>query len=388
MVAAGLTWLSEGRVQRSSFCVTFVEGADEQAVFESFDTRTGERTPRTGAQVRAAEAAFDEGYGPFVRVTQCGRWVVAWEESSSEGTRPEVLRRLSALGRAVSVRHALDAFAALAYAEGGVLFTSVTTLPPYRREGSDPDRFLPLLREAGLVADDAARDAFDTANPTQTGDLRAILQRAFGLSLDPGRLEAPWSSARILPRLAEAEPTQSRASEQRISVGDPVIDLLLAYASPDEIGQCLAHQTQRLLAETGLADRAVLVRAVERALASDRTCVDDDGPVGMELRRVVHDQYVADRYQLLGSATGWIAPQEQRLRATRAQAVMPLRAVIETGGIKALAAVLAQRRAWAAAGWRDEAIGDFGSVAVPLREAEQRWRQQAAQPRWQAWSGG
>jgi hypothetical protein len=111
----------------------------------------------------------------------------------------------------------------------------------------------------------------------------------------------------------------------------------------------------------------------------------------MELRRLVHDRYVADRYLLVGAATGWVPPEEQRPRAARAEAVAPVRAVIESGGVEALAQVLAHRRTWAAPGWRDELIDDFASVAVPreeLRDAEQRWRQQATQPRWQVWSGG
>jgi len=394
MTAVGLTWLSEGPAQRSSFCVTFVEGADEQAVFEAFGAQAGERQARTAAQVRAAEDSFDDGYGPFVRVTRCGRWSVAWEETSSEGTRPEVLRRLSSGGRVVSVRHALDAFAQLAYAESGVVVSSVTTLPPYHREGSGPDRFLPVLQEAGLVADGAARDAFNMAGPEQGGDLRAVLgaaQHSFGLSLDPAQLEAAWPCARILPRLAEPVPAIGGEGQRRIAVGDPVIDLLLSYASAEEVGRCLARQVRLLLADTGLASRAVLVRAVESALAGRLAVVDDDGPVGMELRRLVHDRYVADRYVLVGAATGWVPPEEQRRRAARAEAVAPVRAVIESGSVEALAQVLAHRRTWAAPGWRDELIDDFASVAVPreeLRDAEQRWRQQATQPRWQAWSGG
>ena len=389
MVNEGLGWLGRSDVQRSSFCLSFVREGSQNSVLTAFGAVPESAVPRTLGEGKTAESTFDDGYGPFVRVGLCEGWVFAWESESSEGMRPEVLRRLSRGTEVVVVRHILDGAPQFAYAADGTVITSLWAVPPVpTRSGSDPDRFRPLMREVGL-------DYAEMPNETEGGDpqfsdLEAVLtlaQRAFGLSLSPQEVEAAWPCARILPRLEDLDLSDDVADGQ-FWTGDPVIDLLMPYAATEAVAAVLAQQLRLLLSELGLAEVRVVTEAVDAALADRRSTVLDDDALGIALRGFVGDHYVSEQYQLKGSATGWLAPEEQRRRAARADAARAIRAVVEVGGKAGLAQVLAHRGRWAGSTWRAQVIEGFRDVEVPqeeLDEAERHRQEQIDRPRWQTW---
>jgi hypothetical protein len=389
MVNEGLEWLGQGDVPRMSFCVSFVRHGSPDCVFAAFGALPESAVPRTLDGAISAESTFDDGYGPFVRVGRCEGWLFAWENASSEGMRPEVLRRLSQGTEVVAVRHVLDGCPQFAYAADGTVITSLAAMPPVpMRSGSEPDRFLPLMREVGL--DYAAPpEEMDEENP-QFSDLEAVLalaQRAFELSLSPQEVEAAWPCARILPRLKDLDLPGDVAHGQ-IGIGDPVIDLLLRYATPEILSAVLAQQAQFVLSELALAENRVIAEAVEAALAGRLRMVLDEDALGLVLRGLARDHYVSEQYQLKGSATGWVPPEEQRLRAARADAVDAIRALATTGGEIGLAQVLAHRSRWAASDWRAQVIEGLRGVEAPreeLDEAERQRQELITQPRWQAW---
>jgi Family of unknown function (DUF6461) len=380
MAVAGLVWLGQGPVPRTSFCVTFVRGASQDEVLAGFGADPGEAEVRTLAEVITAESSWQVEYGPFVRVGRSGEWLFAWEEASHEGTRPEVLRRVSHGGEAVVVRHALDAFAEFGYAAGGVVVSHLVTIVPYRRSGSDPDRFLPLLRQAGLDFETAAQHDAGDEQPV-LGDLEAVLtvvERAFGLSLSPQEVEGAWPSARILPRLEELPAPDPG---WQFSIGDPVIDLLVQRASAQTVTSLVADQSRLLLEENGLAGDAELVQAVRLAVSGERREVTDEEPLGILFRHLGRERYEAEQDALIGSGSRLFSAQGQHARLVRAAAVRPLRAVLAWGGRRALGEILVHRRQWARREWREQVLAGLRAVEVPeeqLRDAEQRRRDQAA----------
>jgi len=353
----------------------------QSEVLAGFGADPEEAAARTLEQAITAESSWQEGYGPFVRVGRSGGWLFAWEEASFEGARPEVLRRVSRGGEAMVVRHALDAFAEFGYAADGVVVSHVVTIPPYRRTGSDPDRFLALLRQVGL---DFGAIQHRDEDPV-LGDLEAVLmvaERAVDLSLSPQQVEGPWPSARILP-LLEDLPAPDRDTAWQFSIGDPVIDLLVRHASGQTVTSLVAGQSRVLLEETGLAGDAELAGAVQAAAEGRHHAVTDEEPLGLLLRRLGRERYEAERDSLTGPAREWIPPEQRHSRAVRAAAVRPLRAVLAEGGLWALAEILVHRRQWAGLGWREQVLASLRPVKVPeeqLREAEQRWLDQAATP--------
>lgn len=371
MAVAGLAWLGQGPVPRTSFCLTFVRERSESDVLAGFGADPDEAEVRTLAEVMTAESSWQEGYGPFVRVGRSGEWLFAWEEASYEGTRPEVLRRVSRGGEAVVVRHALDAFAEFGYAAGGVVVSHLVTVVPYRRSGSDPDRFLALLRQVGLNFETGVRR--DAGEEQLLGDLEAVLtvaERAFGLSLSPQEVEGAWPSARILPWLEELPALEP---DWQFGVGDPVIDLLVQRASAQTVTSLVADESRLLLEETGLAEYAELAELVRAAARGERREVTDEEPLGILFRRLGRERYEAEQDALIGSGSRRFSAQEQHARLARAAAVRPLRAVLAWGGSRALGEILVHRRQWAGRKWREQVLAGLRAVEVPedqLREAE------------------
>jgi hypothetical protein len=249
------------------------------------------------------------------------------------------------------------------------------TIVPFTRQGTDPDRFLSAIRQVGL---DFATFDGDAPQPRLT-DLQAVLavaEQAFGVSLEPADLERPWPCVRILPMLEDV-PRPAERSTMKFSINDPVVDLLVGHAEEERIAVALATQVRGLLAEAGLDGYGELVEWVEAALVGQRRVVVNEDSLGLLLRRLGQEQYVAERYAQLGSISGWLSKDEQFRRARRWDAAQVLRRVTASAPLRALGAALVHRRRWKADGWREQILADLSSVRVPadqLREAERRWR--------------
>jgi hypothetical protein len=356
----------------------------QDEVLAGFGADPGEAVGRTLAEAEAGESSPDEGYGPFVRVGRSGEWLFAWEETSAEGIRPEVLQRVSSSGQAAAVRHALDAFAQFAYAVGGALVSQVVTIPPYTRQGSDPDRFLSLLRRVGLDAETVAEQGADDEELPLSW-LEAVLmvaEQALGLSLTRQEVGGRWPSARILPLLDEVS-VPGQGSDWQFSINDPVVDLLVRYAPAQAVATLVAVQAQMLLEDTGLAEHAGLQDAVRAAARGQQREVANEEPLGLILRGLMREWYVAQRDAEIGPAPGQVPPQERYASAARADAVRAVRAVLADGGAWALAEVLVHRRQWAGPQWREQVLAGLRAVDVPrekLHAAEQQWLRQGHDP--------
>jgi hypothetical protein len=165
-----------GRYFQANFCFTLAEGLPASEVL----TRFGAVPTPTEEELFADE--------PRIGVTRAGRWAFALEPESSRGADPEVLCAVSRGTRAVSVRRALDSHLQLAFAEDGVLVTSLVTIPPITPRGADPDRLLPVLRELGLAG-------LPRTAPVSS-DVWAVIEavhRAFDVSLSAELWEGPFT---------------------------------------------------------------------------------------------------------------------------------------------------------------------------------------------------
>jgi Family of unknown function (DUF6461) len=172
-----------GRLTQASFCFTLAEGLTTSDVLTRF-----------GAVPAIEDGLFSEE--PLVSVTRAGRWAVALELESSLGADRAVLCALSGGTRAVSVHRVLDSHVHLSLAEDGVLVTSLTTVPPRTRQGADPDRLLPVLREVGLAEQ---RGEGDLVEGGEIGRVLDAVHRAFGVSFSARLWQGPFTIGE-LPR--------------------------------------------------------------------------------------------------------------------------------------------------------------------------------------------
>jgi hypothetical protein len=234
----GLTWLADRpNVGSWPFCLTFVRGATEREVLEGFGAEG------LGADANAPDAPDDAGAAipsgevhdrPRVMVGRSGEWIFALEETmTAQGTRPEVLRRLSARTEAVAIYNDIgkgnDEFA---HAYNGEIITAVTTAIPPHWWGSEPDRLRSLAEEIAL--DDDGESGLLGLEV-----LLALAEGVFGISLSEEDLSRPHAAVPVLPVLDDLPAPWPDGARPRVS--DPVISLLLAHVPGESLTRtCLS----------------------------------------------------------------------------------------------------------------------------------------------------
>lgn len=263
--AADYAWF-EDHWLREAFCFTLVRGLDEPELLARFGGERGR--PRTMTLGEAAELSmsFHAGYPQFVLATRRGGWRVAVEANGWEGSRPEVLRAVSAGTRAVSVYQNVNALGYVSLAENGGLLVQFEPLFPERRSGARPDLLVAQMRAVGLDP--------DQASPLIGGaDLAALAlaERVTGVRLDPEVLEGPMTGVEILPLLE-----------------DPPVSFDLAGQDPE----LAAGQAVRL---ARLDQDPVVAEALAAAEAGRARPVDDRSPLGWRIRTWDVESSVAAR---------------------------------------------------------------------------------------------
>src|ERR1700691_3663128 len=160
---------------RDGACVTLVGPPDAEGVVRGFGGDPSEARPMSLAAV--GMPTVDE---PAIAVRDVGEWLLVVEVNGWQGSRPEVLRRVSAGGRVVSVYWNVNATTRFSYAVSGQLLTAFEAMTPDRRWGADPDAL------------EAARSGL----PWATGDwvplLLALAARVAGVRMRPEWLEGDF----------------------------------------------------------------------------------------------------------------------------------------------------------------------------------------------------
>jgi Family of unknown function (DUF6461) len=214
--AADYAWF-EDHWLREAFCFTLVRGLDEPELLARFGGERGRPQTMTLAEAAELSMSFHAGYPQFVLATRRGGWTVAVEDNGWEGSRPEVLRAVSAGTRAVSVYMNVNALGHVSLAEDGGLLVQFEPLFPERRSGARPDLLVDQMRAVGLDP--------DGASPLIGGaDLAALAlaERVTGVRLDPELLEGPMTGVEIFPLLEDPPVSFDLAGQ------DPVVAEALA----------------------------------------------------------------------------------------------------------------------------------------------------------------
>jgi hypothetical protein len=167
---------------RDGACVTLVAPADAGGVVRGFGGDLG--GARRASLAEIGMPSVDE---PGVAVRDLGSWLLVVEVNGWQGSRPEVLRRISAGGRAVSAYWNVNLTTRFSYAVDGRVLTAFEVMSPDRRHGADPD----CLEEAraGL--------------PWETGEwvplMLALASRVTGLRVEPGWFNGDFAVMPVTP---------------------------------------------------------------------------------------------------------------------------------------------------------------------------------------------
>jgi cell wall assembly regulator SMI1 len=372
----GPDWiLDQGRC-----CLTFARGLTEAELIARFGGvpgDAGDTQVRTAEQAAAYEAS---AFRPMIRVGRAGQGseacAFAIEQEHEEGSRDEVLRRLSAGTTVVSVAYD-RAMTELRYAEDGVVVGKFSSRWPQPVIGGGPGLLEARLEQAGLLPLDPRRYLEDDA----------VAAAALAVSLGPGVfdprvLRGPLPSAALLPLLDDPPDEPLRWPVQT----DPDLVTAVEYATEDQLRPAVAALAGRRAAEAGLDAYPEIVAAVRDAAQGQAGQVPDDSPLGLVLRTLRAES---------NAAYADVQEQSPLLTDSERQAWRERAGVAE--GIEALLARPAVVAAYQLAGspedfdGRQEFLDDLAGVTIPAdavpqleRAEEQRYEAMSQGP---AWSG-
>lgn len=177
---AGLRWLPE--VFDLGFCVTFARGVGPREMLARMGGVPARAVPMTRAEAETEMFTGQDG-GPVVRVGWHEGWGYAVESLGVHGSRPEVLRAVSAGTAAVSLLRTAESLLMFKFAENGSMVCSFDVDLPHLRSGKDPDRLLPQMEQLGLAPE------VDRGVDTDQAML-ALAEAAFGIALPRVQVEA------------------------------------------------------------------------------------------------------------------------------------------------------------------------------------------------------
>lgn len=174
-------WI-QSTMLRDGACVTLVARADAGGVVRGFggDLAGARRTS-------LADIGLPPVDEPKAAVRNLGSWLLVVEVNGWQGSRPEVLRRISAGGRAVSAYWNVNLTTRFSYAADGRVLTAFEVMSPDRRHGADPD----CLEEAraGL--------------PWEAGEwvplMLALASRVTGLRIEPEWFNGDFAVMPVIP---------------------------------------------------------------------------------------------------------------------------------------------------------------------------------------------
>jgi Family of unknown function (DUF6461) len=280
--AADYGWFKDHWL-RQAFCITLVRGLDEVEVLRRFG---GERSqPRTFTTGEAGQlsGSFHAGYPQLILVAKAGGWSVAVEDNGWEGTRPEVLRALSAGTQALSVHHN-GSEGYFNDAVAGEVLVGFELLFPQRRWGSQPDLLVPHMRAVGLDPDRPQPPSSDLVTAAL-----ALAERVTGVHLDPRMLEGPLPAGEVAPLLDDPPVSFFLGGE------DTELAAAIDQAAPGVLRQAAATAAGQAVRLAQLDHDPVVVEALAAARAGHARQVDDHSPLGWRIRTWAVEARICDR---------------------------------------------------------------------------------------------
>ncbi|MBJ3813109.1 DUF6461 domain-containing protein [Streptomyces flavofungini] len=228
-----------GLEQAATF--TAVRGGDEDAVIRLFGGDPGRARPMNLEELRDH---YDRDY---ILVSRSGPAVVVVENNAYQGSREEVLRPLSRLGRTASAYWNVNAVSRLSLAEDGLVLSGLDMVVPEDPYGARPEAWEPLLEGLTLGVGGS------------WGSGLAAVERATGARFDDAWISGPH-------RVVEITPVPEYLLGQGL-VDSPLLQRepfvgYLADLGPALLGRMRRHALELALAHAGLRDHPLAVAAL------------------------------------------------------------------------------------------------------------------------------
>jgi Family of unknown function (DUF6461) len=287
----GYDWLDQLGLGEA-FCLTFVRGLTESEVLRRFGA-----DPATIQQIAGLAEAEGEPLEASVAAGQVDGWAFVLEDNGFQGTRPEVLRAVSAGTEALSVFTNVNGNTKFNHAVDGEVRTAFDPCSPARRWGSEPDALVELMRTVGLSDEERLDDGLGAA-------LR-LADRITGVHLTAERLDEPVLLGRLVPLLSDPPQAPSWMLREDRELIEAIDNTDMAVLRRVVVGEA-----RRQANDAGIGDQPAVAQALAAVERGDTCVVSDDSELGLALRD----------WQVQSDAAGTsLALPTQRHRMTDAQ---------------------------------------------------------------------
>jgi Family of unknown function (DUF6461) len=247
---AAFSWVQDTVISEAA-CVTLVRSGDPAKVARALGGRL--RQSRRASLAQAAEELGAEG-DAVVAVRGVGSWVLAVEDNGWQGSRPEVLRRVSRGTRAVSTFWNVNGVTRFSYAASGQVVTAFEAMSPEQREGSDPD-FLEEAR-SGLP--------WDTADWVAL--MLALAARLTGHPVEPAWLDGEFLVMPVEPAAEEVRPDINPRYDP-LTYEDGPLAWALERSADDLLSAAARTAAQYVIRASGLDSRPAVAAALREGTA-------------------------------------------------------------------------------------------------------------------------
>ncbi len=297
-------WIAASAIQEAA-CLTFVRNIDVERVAESFGAvRERGRTLDFDEFCEEAFAHYEQ-YS-MIGVRRIGDWLLVVEDNAAQGSRQEVLRRVSADTDVVSASWTVNTNARFSYAVDGAVRTSFDARSPETRDGTRPDSLeefraglpwwpdveshaaepgpLMLALSARITGHPLAPEAFDgdfqtypvAEWPDDLPHVPDLMRRRLGPEYPPELLESLHAADGPTRRQA-ALAVAHRALERAGCADHPVIRTTLASMTPEHTdGKAISDAVRAWTWHLNVHRTTSKVRAQLRAAEVLRQATNED----------------------------------------------------------------------------------------------------------------
>jgi hypothetical protein len=258
------------------FCLTLVPGGVPSAMFGSFGGDWEQALlispPEARAMTEGLPARIEV---PVIRGGAAGGGAFMFEDSSAQGARTEVLRRLSHGGQAVSVSLKPGGLPRLRWAEDGQLAAELTLNRPGHVQGPASGRLRELLAERPSLAEPLRGYKHRAVIPPGI----ALAQALCGAGIEPGILDSALRGGLVLPVLPDPEVPGARPAAAKAAA-------LIAAAEESTAARAARKQAIRMIGDLGLDDEFPEIAEIRRVLSAGRNPeITDESAAGLLIRR-------------------------------------------------------------------------------------------------------